>query len=117
MNVDFHFTTLRMVFLNISEYLARYGIQMDPSVTERSWKEAVLCMFGLLSMIIRERERSDQENANHGKIVLTNEHNWAMITSTSARGFARTSARRLSHPARAGFFFLTLLPTFSQLLD
>jgi len=56
MNVDFHFTTLKMGFFNISEYLARYGIQMDPLVTERSWKEAVLCMLGLLSMIIRERE-------------------------------------------------------------
>ena len=35
MNVDFYFTTLKLGFLNISEYLSRYGIQMDPSVTER----------------------------------------------------------------------------------
>ena len=34
-NVDFHFTTWKLGFLNISEYLARYFIQMDPSVTER----------------------------------------------------------------------------------
>jgi len=31
MNVDFHFTTWNLGFLNISEYLARYSIQMDPS--------------------------------------------------------------------------------------
>jgi len=35
MKVDFHFSTLKLGFLNISEFLARYGIQMDPSVTER----------------------------------------------------------------------------------
>jgi len=30
MNVDLHFTTWKLCFLNISEYLARYGIQKDP---------------------------------------------------------------------------------------
>jgi len=36
MNVDFCYTTWKLGFLNkIPEYLARYGIQMDPSVTER----------------------------------------------------------------------------------
>jgi len=108
MNVDFHFTKLKRGFLNISEYLARYDIQMDPLVTERSCQsgmKSALCMFGLLSTSIRERERSDQDSVNHGKIVLTNEHNSAPITSTSARGVARTIARRLSHLARAGFDF------------
>ena len=62
-------------------------------------------MLGLLSMIIRKRERADQKSANRGKISLAHEHNWALITSTSARGVARTSARRLGHPAWAGFFF------------
>ena len=28
MNMDFYFTTLKLVFLNTSEYLVRYGIQM-----------------------------------------------------------------------------------------
>jgi len=36
MNVDCHFTTWKLGFWNISEYLGRYGIEMDPSVTERS---------------------------------------------------------------------------------
>jgi len=35
MNVDFNFTTWKLGFLNISEYLAKYGIQMDSPVTER----------------------------------------------------------------------------------
>jgi len=35
MNVNFHFTIWKLGFLNISEYLTRYGIQTDPSVTER----------------------------------------------------------------------------------
>jgi len=94
-------------FSNISEYLARYGIQMDPSVTGRSrqsGKKPVLCMLGLLSTIIRGRERADQKSASHGKIALAHEHDWAPITSTSAREVACTSARRLGHPARAVFF-------------
>ena len=60
MNVDCYFTDLGL--LNISKYLARYCIQMDPSVTERrqlSGKKPVLCMLGLLSTNIRGRERSD----------------------------------------------------------
>jgi len=32
-------------------------------------------MLGLLSTIIRERERSDQEKAYDGKIALAHEHN------------------------------------------
>jgi len=31
-------------------------------------------------------------------------HNGALTTSTSARGVVHTSARRLGHPARAGYF-------------
>jgi len=101
------FTTWKLGFLNISEYPARYGIEMDPAVTARRWqsgKKHVLCMLGLLSTIIRGRERSDQESVIHEKIALAHEHNWAPITSTSAREVARTSARRLGHPARAVFF-------------
>jgi len=52
-----------MGFLNISKYLARYGIQMHPPVTERrqqSGKKPVLCMRGQLSTIIRGRERADE---------------------------------------------------------
>jgi len=59
-------------FLNISKYLAKYGIQMDPSVTERSaqtGKKPVLCMRGLLSMIISGREQADQESAYDEKIA------------------------------------------------
>jgi len=70
MNVDCYFTDLGL--LNISKYLARYCIQMDPSVTERrqlSGKKSVLCMLGLLSTIIRERERADPESAYDGKIA------------------------------------------------
>jgi len=57
---------------------------MDPLVTERSkqsdnlTEKPVLCMLGLLSSestIIMEREHSDQENANQGKIALAEEHN------------------------------------------
>jgi len=62
----------KLGFLNISGYLARYGIQMDPSVTERrqqSGKKPVLCMLGQLSTIIRGRERADQESAYDGKIA------------------------------------------------
>jgi len=49
----------------------------------------------------------------HEKIALAHEHNWASITSTSAHEVARTSARRLGHPARGGFFldFCSLPPT------
>jgi len=107
--VDFHFTSWKLGFLNISEYLARYSIQMDPSVTERRWqsgKKPVLCMLGLLSTIIRGMERADQESVYHSMIALAHEHNWAPITSTSAREVARTSARRLRHPARAGIFLV-----------
>ena len=72
----------------------------------------MLCKFGLASTIIRGTERSNQESANDGKIALLHEHNWALITSTSAREVARTRARRLGHPAWAGFFpdFLVSLP-------
>jgi len=63
--------------LNICEYLAKSSIQIDPSISERSiqsGKKHLLCMLGLLFMIIREREQSDPENANHGKDLLANEH-------------------------------------------
>jgi len=78
MNVDFHLTTCKLGFLNISEYLARYGIQMDPLVAERSeqfGKKPVLCMWGQLSTIIRGRERVDQESVCDGKIALAHEYN------------------------------------------
>jgi len=70
-------------------------------------------MLGLLFTIIKERERSDQENANHVKIALVNKHNWATITSTSSCGVTRTSARLFSNSTRAGVFFTRkgLLPT------
>jgi len=61
-------------------------------------------MLGLLSTIIRGRERANQKSANHGKIALAHEHNWALITSTSTRGVARTSARHLGHHALVRFF-------------
>jgi len=61
-------------------------------------------MLGLLSTIIRGRERSDQESVTHEKIALAHEHKWSQITSTSALEVTRTSARRLGHPALAGFF-------------
>jgi len=51
---------------------------MNPLDTERSKqsrKKPVLCILGLLTTIIREREQSDQEKASHGKIALANEHN------------------------------------------
>jgi len=115
MNVDYHCPTWKLGYLNISEYLARYDIQMDASFSERSWqsgKKPILCMLGLLSTIIRGRERADQKSATHGKIALAHEHNWALITSICACGVARTSARRLGQPAPASFFkmFLVRLP-------
>ena len=115
----FIFTTWKLGFLNISEYLTRSGIQIDPLITERRWqsgKKHVLCKLGLLSTIIRGRERSDQERGSHEKIALAHEHNWALIMSTSAREVARTSARRLGHPARAVIFldFFSLPPTPRQ---
>jgi len=61
-------------------------------------------MWVLLYTIIRGREQSDQESVSHGKIALVHEHNWAPTTTTSSCGVARTSARRLDHPAWAGFF-------------
>jgi len=68
----------------------------------------------------RGREQSDRESVIHGKIALAHEHNWASITSTSARGAARTSARRLDRPARAGFFFkifLVRLPLLAAIMS
>jgi len=51
---------------------------MDPLITERIQlfgKKLELCMLGLLSTIIRGRERADQESACDGKIALAHEHN------------------------------------------
>jgi len=59
-------------FLNIFEYLATYGVEMDPSFAERrqqSEKKPVLCMLGLLSTIIRGREQEYQKSAYDGKIA------------------------------------------------
>ena len=102
------------MFLKYLRILARHGIQMDPLVNERRWqsgKKPVLCMLGLLPTIVSGREWFDQESVNHEKIALAHKHNWAPITSTSTREVARTSARRLGHPA--GFFldFFSLPPT------
>jgi len=36
MNVDYHFTTWKLGFLNVFAYLARYSMKMDPSVVERN---------------------------------------------------------------------------------
>ena len=72
MNVDFHFTARNLGFLNIFEYLAKYGIEMEPLVTERSlqsWKKHVLCMRGLLPTIMRGGEQADQESVYDGKIA------------------------------------------------
>jgi len=69
---------MKIGFLNISEYLARYISKFGYLVTERrqqSGKKPVLCMWGLLSTIIRRMERADQKNASDGKIALAHEHN------------------------------------------
>jgi len=76
-DMEFYFTTCKLGFSNISEYLARYGIQMDPLFTERrqqSGKKHVLCMLGLLSTIIRGREQVAQKSATHEKIALVREY-------------------------------------------
>jgi len=69
-------------------------------------------MLGLLSTIVRLKERSDQESVRQEKIALSHEHNLALITSTSAREVACISAKRLGHPARTAFFldFSVCLP-------
>jgi len=106
MNVAFHFTTWKLGFLNISKYLARYRFQMDPSVAERSWQSGKKPVLGLLSMIIRGRERPYQEC-----------HSWkdcpvdlALLNTNNANFFARSrpyqcepEASRTSGPGR--FFF------------
>ena len=100
----------KLGFWNISKHPGRYGIQMDPSVTERSrqsGKKPALCTWGLVSTITRGREPSDQESVSNGKITLAREHNWAPITSTSARGVARTSARR-PRPSDPGWEFFRI---------
>jgi len=69
---------VKIGFLEYLEYLETYGIQMNPSVAERSrqsGKKPALCTLGLLSTNIRERERSDQNSGDGGKIALANEHN------------------------------------------
>ena len=72
-NVDLYFTTRKLSFWNISEYLGRSGIQMHQSVTERSrqsGKKTQLCMWELLSRMIRAGEQSEQESDYDGKIAL-----------------------------------------------
>ena len=61
----------------------------------------------LISVIhdyLRGGERSDQESVVHEKIALSHEQNWPLIKSTSARGVARTSAKRFGDPAQRIFF-------------
>ena len=67
-------------------------------------KEARVVQVGAVIHDYQGGEGIWQESAIDGKIALAHEHNWAPITSTSAREVARTSARRLGHPAQAGFF-------------
>jgi len=62
--LPFYCQKIWLLILDISEYLARFGIEVDPSVTERSLqsgKKHVWCMLGLLSTIIRGREHADQK--------------------------------------------------------
>jgi len=61
--------------------------------------------WGSYPRFIRGRERADQKSATRGQIVQAISHHRTLITSTSAREVARTSARRLGHPARAGFLY------------
>jgi len=99
------FAEIFRYYINESEIIQNRGFRS--TLNERRWqsgKKPVLCMLGLLSTIIRGREPSDQESVTHEKIALAHEHNWAPITSTSAREVAHTSASRLGHPARGVFF-------------
>jgi len=73
--INFPVSYLKIGFVHISKYLVRYGIQSFDERNIQSGKKPVLCMLGLLFTIIKERERSDQENANHVKIALVNKHN------------------------------------------
>jgi len=50
-------------------------------------------------------EQFSWESATHGRIAIIDEQSLTPITAKSAHGAARTSPRRLSHPARAGFVF------------
>ena len=71
MNVHCHLNACELVFL-IFEYLARYGIRMDPLVTERrqqSAKKPAMRTWGLLFTIIRGRERADEKSDFDGKIT------------------------------------------------
>jgi len=68
------------------------------------WKEACIVHVGAVIHDYQGEGASRSKSATHGKIALAHKHNWASITSTSAREVARTSARRLGHPARAGVF-------------
>jgi len=105
----------------ISEHLAKYGIQMDPSVI-KSLKEAnnlerrLYCAcWGCYPLFSGggSNWKIAQESAAHRKPeiyrgiahVAWNKHNWEPVTSTSARGVTRTSMRRLGHLAQAGIFF------------
>jgi len=118
MKLDLYFTTWKLGSLNISEYLARYSIQMKQSVTERSWQSGkkpvtVLCMLGLLSTIIREREQSDQEWHSWkdcpGNLILLNTDNVDFCTRSHPY---QREASRPSGPGRA--FFLKEKVCFLQ---
>ena len=74
-----------------------------------------LWMLGLCCTNFMGREQCDQEMATHEKSALANDHNCAPMTLNSARGVARTSTRRLGHPARVVFFWRKgLLPTWNN---
>ena len=105
MKVDLHFTTWKLGFLNISEYLARYRFKEKATNQTNLDRTLYYTLLGLLSTIIRGREQSDQESTTHGKIAQAIKHRWTLITSTSAREVVRTSARCLSHWSRSGFYF------------
>ena len=115
MSVDFHFTTWKLGFLNISEYLARYGIQMDPSFNERRWqsgKKPVFCMLGLLSTIIREGVIWSRKCYSWKDCPGA----WAQLSTDNVNFCTRScpyqrEASRPSGPGRFFFEFFSLPPT------
>ena len=65
-------------------------------------------MLGLLSTINRGRKQVDPKMPLMERLLRR--FNIVEHLTTSARGVARTSARRLDHPARAGIFVDFLSP-------
>ena len=67
---------------------------------ERCISDQQTYLSGLLSTIIRGRERADQKSAYDRKIAQAISQRWTPMTWTSARGVTRTSTRLTGHPAR-----------------